>query len=56
MGSDQTETNTSTKTSSGTSTNTNTNTGTGTKGDRSVSKTRQAEVAGNVKIQQLFLE
>ena len=41
MSGDQTETNTTTKTA-------------GTKGDRSVSKTRQAEVAGNVKIQQLF--
>ena len=40
MGSEKTQTSTATKT--------------GTKGDRSVSKTRQAEVAGNVKIQQLF--
>jgi twitching motility protein PilT len=40
MGEDHTATNSATKT--------------GTKGDRSVSKTRQAEVAGNVKIQQLF--
>ncbi len=41
MSGDQTETNTRTKTS-------------GTRGDQDASKTRQEEVAGNVKIQQLF--